>query len=258
MEFSAVVLDLDGTYLNGSKEVSARNLAAVIECHRRGMGIVFATARPPRAVKWFLPEELLGIGSFVYYNGAQVVCTLSRAEWHESIPVALTADILDYCAANYSGGHLSMEVRDEWYSLKELDYSAVMNARANPVVKPIEELKEYEATKILLTNIEDPQALIPLFGRQVNILVTDNGTVVQIMPKQASKEGAVSELCRRRGIDMKSVIVFGDDHNDIGLFQTCGYSVAMGNAIKELKELADETTAANDEDGVARVLERFF
>ncbi|MEK4512045.1 hypothetical protein EJP82_17985 [Paenibacillus anaericanus] len=55
---------------------------------------------------------------------------------------------------------------------------------------------------------------------------------------------------------MKDVLCFGDDFNDLGLFQSCGYSIAMGNAIKELKEIASETTETNDKDGVAIILER--
>ncbi|MNT94492.1 putative phosphatase [compost metagenome] len=52
------------------------------------------------------------------------------------------------------------------------------------------------------------------------------------------------------------MIIFIDDHNDLGLFKTTGYSIAMGNAINELKEIADEVTEGNDQDGVAIILER--
>jgi hydroxymethylpyrimidine pyrophosphatase-like HAD family hydrolase len=76
------------------------------------------------------------------------------------------------------------------------------------------------------------------------------------MSLEASKENAVRHLTESRGIDIKDVLCFGDDFNDLGLFQTCGYSVAMGNAINELKEIASEITDTNDNDGVAMILER--
>ncbi|WP_281248949.1 HAD family hydrolase [Bacillus alkalicellulosilyticus] len=53
-------------------------------------------------------------------------------------------------------------------------------------------------------------------------------------------------------------VVFGDDFNDIGMFQLCGYPVAMGNAIEELKYIAKEVTDTNDNDGVAITLEALF
>lgn len=76
------------------------------------------------------------------------------------------------------------------------------------------------------------------------------------MSKHASKEAAVARLCKEAGIDLRNVIAFGDDYNDLGLLQLCGYSVAMGNAVEELKRQADFVTETNDGDGVAIVLEQ--
>ncbi|WP_083413001.1 HAD family hydrolase [Bacillus massilinigeriensis] len=53
-------------------------------------------------------------------------------------------------------------------------------------------------------------------------------------------------------------MVFGDDYNDLGLFDMCGYPIAMGNAVEELKNKAMITTETNDEDGVAVVLENYL
>lgn len=256
MKISAIVLDLDGTFLNSKKQVSERNLAAVLSCYSQGMKIMIATARPPRAVKEFLPEQLLEVCSFVYYNGAQVICRQSNTEINESIPSVLTAKIINYCLLHNPEIELTMEVRDEWFSLRELDYYTTMNVKNNPVVKSLQEILKYDATKILLSGFDQSKPLIELFGQKVNILVTDNNQLVQIMPLQASKELAITRLCNIYNVKIDSVIVFGDDHNDIGLFQTFGYSVAMGNAITELKQIANEITASNDHDGVAIILER--
>lgn len=257
MKWSAVVLDLDGTFLNASKQVSERNLAAVLACFHSGMRIIIATARPPRAVRWFLPEQLQSIASFVYYNGAHVVCRHAVIEWHEAIPAPLSAEIIDCCLTLNPALELSMEVRDEWFSLREVDYSVAMSAKENPAVKSLAELKQYDATKLLLTGVIDTKQLQEKFGDQVNLITTDNGQLVQIMPMNASKEQAIAKLCEIHGIDIGAVIAFGDDYNDMGLFQACGYSVAMANAIPELKAFADEVTASNEQDGVALVLERY-
>lgn len=52
-------------------------------------------------------------------------------------------------------------------------------------------------------------------------------------------------------------MVFGDDFNDLGLFQMCGFPVAMENAIMELKHCAAHITASNDDNGVAVAIEKF-
>lgn len=57
-QYSAVILDLDGTLLDSSKRVSQRNRDAILQCHRRGMKIIIATARPPRTVESLLPSDV--------------------------------------------------------------------------------------------------------------------------------------------------------------------------------------------------------
>jgi Cof subfamily protein (haloacid dehalogenase superfamily) len=256
--YSAVVLDLDGTLLNSNKQVSDRNYKSILRCYERGLKIIFATARPPRAVNSFLPQELIQMGSFVYYNGALITCKRSGIHLHEPIYSNISKQVLAYCIHANPDIELGIEVQDEWFSLKDIDYSIVMNVGGNPIVKSIDELATYDATKILMTGRMDIQKLLEKFDSILNILVTDQGSLIQIMSKHASKEIAVSKLIDAYDLKMDEVIAFGDDHNDAGLFRSCGHSVAMGNAINELKEMASEITATHDDDGVAVILERIM
>uniref|UniRef100_UPI0027BA5DED HAD hydrolase family protein n=1 Tax=Corynebacterium bovis TaxID=36808 RepID=UPI0027BA5DED len=61
-----------------------------------------------------------------------------------------------------------------------------------------------------------------------------------------------------RRVEPRHVVAFGDMANDLEMIAWAGHGVAMGNAIPALKDAADEVTASNDDDGVARVLERWF
>ncbi|MDT3427409.1 Cof subfamily protein (haloacid dehalogenase superfamily) [Paenibacillus forsythiae] len=258
MNIAAIVLDLDGTLLNSEKKVTDRNLKAILACHQRGMRIIFATARPPRSVKRMLPAELYDIGSFVFYNGAMVSCGQARIHAHYSISSILSRDLLDYCAECHPDMVIGVEVQDEWFSLRELDDSVIKHARERPVLKTMEELRQYDATKILISGLPDYSFLFERFGSSLNMILTDNGTLLQIMSKEASKEQAVRFLCGEFGISPGEVMVFGDDYNDVGLSEACGYAVAMGNAVAPLKDMATEVTASNEEDGVALVLERYL
>lgn len=258
MMYSAVVLDLDGTLLNSGKKISDRNYKSIITCLNRGMRVIFATARPPRAVKSFLPKELLDVGSFVFYNGALVSSTSLGINIHEPIPSVLSAEVIDHCINDNPINEIGIEVQDEWFSLKEIDHSIVTGVKENPIVKSLEDLKEFDATKILITGDINVEMLRGKFHTNLNIIVTDNGQLIQIMSKRASKELGVAKLLDGFGISNQEVIAFGDDHNDIGLFKTCGWSVAMGNAIKELKDIASNITESNDHDGVAIELERIL
>ena len=73
-----------------------------------------------------------------------------------------------------------------------------------------------------------------------------------------SKAGSLGKACERLGISPEEVMAFGDAQNDMSMLDFAGYGVAMGNACDELKEMADEITATNNEDGIALTLSRHF
>ncbi|WP_339277566.1 HAD family hydrolase [Paenibacillus sp. FSL W8-0426] len=254
MKFPLVVLDLDGTLLNSNKEISQRSYNAITECISLGMKFIFATARPPRAVRSFMKEELLRLSSFIYYNGAYIECEHTGINDHVPIESETTAECLN-CNPDLD---LSLEVKDEWMSLREYDYTTLIKVKDNPIVKPLEDLKRLEASKILFSGNIDMVSFMEKFNTKLNILTTDNGKLTQLSSIRASKENAVAVLCKAMNIPLENVMVFGDDFNDIGLFNSCGWPVAMGNAIEELKLISKEITETNDNDGVAMILEDFI
>jgi Cof subfamily protein (haloacid dehalogenase superfamily) len=86
---------------------------------------------------------------------------------------------------------------------------------------------------------------------------TDNG-LIEVVPRGISKASGVEEVARPRGIAAEDVVAFGDMPNDLPLLSWAGHGVAMGNAHPEVLAVADEVTAPNTDDGVARVLERWW
>ncbi|SEO93494.1 HAD family hydrolase [Paenibacillus sp. OV219] len=260
MKISALVLDLDGTLLDSQKQVSERSKQAVLACHRRGLSIIYATTRPPRAVRELLPEELYAVGSFIYYNGAFIRSPLDGEEYHFPIEKELFGAFLDHCLDIAPNVEFSIEVKDEWFSLGDVEYAVVARRKSHPIRKAIHELKEHHPTKILLTSIDETAvtALASSFSSRLNIVITDGGKLIQIMSLSASKEAGVQLLCAKLGLNMSDLLVFGDDYNDLGLLQAAGYSVAMGNAPLDVQEAANEVTLTNDEDGVSIVLDRIL
>lgn len=252
------MLDLDGTLLNGSKEVSPRNLEAVLQCVRQGIPVIVATARPPRSVADMLPEPLQQLDAMIYYNGALVISSKHGTRSHYPIEAGLLAEFIDDLTSTDGDPFISVEIEDRWYSIRELDYNKLMHITTGPQTLRLEDIRTLSVSKLLVSNIDELRVrrLTEQFGSRANIVVTDAGQLIQIMGKDVSKESAVARLCAEWGIPLQEVMTFGDDYNDIGLFRTCGYPVAMGNAIDELKRMAYTVTETNDQDGVAAVLER--
>ena len=71
----------------------------------------------------------------------------------------------------------------------------------------------------------------------------------------ASKGNGLHCLMEVLNIPKEAVLVIGDNGNDISMFHTAGFSVAVGNALPEVQAEADFVCGTNDEDGPARFLE---
>jgi hydroxymethylpyrimidine pyrophosphatase-like HAD family hydrolase len=80
--------------------------------------------------------------------------------------------------------------------------------------------------------------------------------LVEISASGVTKASGVAWVAARLGVDAEDVVVFGDMPNDIPMLAWAGRAVAVANAHPTVKEVADEVTATNDDDGVAVWLER--
>jgi Cof subfamily protein (haloacid dehalogenase superfamily) len=258
MKYKVLVIDLDGTLLNSDRRVSEKICKALIDANNLGIKIIVATARPPRAVQWLLPQELQAICSYIYYNGAMIQCDKSGYYDHTPINTGLSAQVIDYCLQQDPDAVISVEIEDRWISSTHFDDSVVQAVRGKPEIMTWEEIKKLSPSKIIISGIKNIEPLIKIFDSRLKILLTDRGELIQISNLEATKEAAVMKLCKVYKIDRNEVVAFGDDTNDLGLFQWCGWTVAMDNAIQELKEIASEVTKSNDDDGVAVVIERLI
>lgn len=67
----------------------------------------------------------------------------------------------------------------------------------------------------------------------------------------------MAQLTQYLGLQPADVIAFGDEHNDLDMFDFSGTSVAVANGQDVVKDQADYVTASNDEDGVVQALKHF-
>jgi hypothetical protein len=81
---------------------------------------------------------------------------------------------------------------------------------------------------------------------------------VTVTNAKATKLHSVVKIAELLGIKTSEIIGIGDHYNDFALLEACGLKVAMGNAIPELKAIADFIAPTVEEDGVATVIEKFI
>ncbi|HJC51183.1 MAG TPA: HAD family hydrolase [Candidatus Anaerostipes avistercoris] len=78
-----------------------------------------------------------------------------------------------------------------------------------------------------------------------------------LMFQPDNKRGGILKMMERLQGDIKDVVVFGDDYNDLDMFCPEWYSIAMGNGCQELKDAADYVTDTNLNDGIQKACRHF-
>ena len=127
----------------------------------------------------------------------------------------------------------------------------------------VEDLLSAPAVKLLIRkagarSADMAAALAKHVGLEGDITYSTNNGLIEIVPLGISKATGVEELARPLGITADDVVAFGDMPNDVPMLGWAGLGVAMGNAHPDAVAAADEVTTTNADDGVARVLERWW
>jgi hydroxymethylpyrimidine pyrophosphatase-like HAD family hydrolase len=77
----------------------------------------------------------------------------------------------------------------------------------------------------------------------------------EIAPAGATKWAGVLRLAQQWGIEPREICAVGDDVNDVPMVEGAGLGVAMGNAVDELKAVADRIAPRHDDDGLVHVVD---
>ena len=127
----------------------------------------------------------------------------------------------------------------------------------------IEDLLSAPAVKLLIRKAggrssEMAAVLQKHIGVEGDITYSTENGLVEVVPLGISKATGIEEIARPLGIADDDVVAFGDMPNDVPMLVRAGHGVAMGNAHPDVLAAADEITSPNTDDGVARVLERWW
>lgn len=104
-------------------------------------------------------------------------------------------------------------------------------------------------------NLEDH---VPVAFREAYTVIRSEADSLEVLNKLASKGQSLKELAHILEIPRDRVMAIGDSGNDIDMVEYAGLGVAMGNAVSEVKDVADVITDTNDEHGVAVAIDRYF
>ena len=261
--YKAVFLDLDGTLLDNEKNISEENKKAIKYAQSKGAYVCVCTGRQFEMGKKF--KELAGADRFfIYSNGAGIYDCDNNEVLFSSI---LSSNICTKIS--------ELTIPENMFIRIDTIYGRYIN---NEIYKVNTEIvlnndemntiySNNEVLEISIGSLEEDsikrysEKLLNLYGDIIKIvnkyILNLNGYklyMINIINKSASKGNAITGLCKYLKIDTKDVIAIGDDMNDISMIEVAGLGIAMGNAEKEFKKIANEITKTNLQNGVAEVL----
>ena len=251
VSMKAIIVDLDRTLLRTDKTISDYTLQVLQKCHEKGLLLMVATARPERAITMYHAQ--VQFDGMTVMNGADVVFPGKASENRQGneIPRKSAEEILQ-SLCELPDMILSMECGNEVYANIEIpEWNAIVFTEFPklPTDGPI--------YKILVSREnENIGPLVETMLTEDTYCTVANDNLVQIMNKQATKWNGIQMMLKSCGISPENAVYFGDDNDDIEPLKKCGTGVAVANAIDAVKEAADEVAESNDEDGVAKWIER--
>jgi len=264
-----IATDVDGTLLDEAEEITPRTRAAVLAAIDAGTQFVLATGRPPR---WIRPVvEALGFAPMaVCANGAVVYdAATDRILSARTLSVDLLAELAEVATRVIPGAGLAVErvgrSAHDAATPQFLSSPGYEHAWLNPdnTEVSLADVLSAPAVKLLIRKAgarssDMADALAPHIGIEGDLTYSTNNGLIEVVPLGVSKATGIEEVARPLGITADDVVAFGDMPNDIPMLSWAGLGVAMGNAHPEAKAAANEVTTSNADDGLARVLERWW
>jgi len=264
-----IATDVDGTLLNREDRITERTRQAILAAVAGGTQFVLATGRPPRWISpvvdelGFAPMAVCAYGAVIYDADTDRVISA------RTLSVDLLAELAEISLRTVPGAGLAAErvgkSAHDSATPQFVSAPGYEHAWLNPDNTEVsfEDVLSAPAVKLLVRKPGVPSSqLAAMLAKHVGVLgditySTDDG-LVEISAIGISKAIGLQEITRPLEISAQDTVAFGDMPNDVPMLLWAGHGVAMGNAHPEAIEAANEVAESNNDDGLARVLERWW
>lgn len=266
MKKHLICLDLDGTLLNDDKKIPPYTFRVLKALQAQGHALMITTGRPYRASKLYYDQLELDTpivnfnGAFIHHPGNSDFPT-----YHERLDEGIATSIIE-TLKKMDIQNMIAEVGDQVYIDRPDNRLFDGFSMGNPNIKvgDLETLLHEDPTSLL---VEAEEYMIPRVKQVLTRFYAENiehrrwgapFPVIEIVKRGISKAVGIDIVRKHLGIERNEIIAFGDEDNDLEMIKYAKHGIAMGNAIYELKYIANETTLSNNEEGIGIYLNDFF
>ncbi|HLX56328.1 MAG TPA: Cof-type HAD-IIB family hydrolase [Ktedonobacteraceae bacterium] len=267
-----LVIDIDGTLLDPDGKITAPTLAAVQAAQRAGIIVTLATARRYSNTMQIATQLGLEI-PLILYDGAMIVQHPQRVILHrQTLRSRIAQQAVEILVRHNVQPvvHPDTGLNEEiWTGPEDFDnllLNVYLTAFREQVRRmPYERLCQGQSDPlrvVAFASEESINALMPeIAGLDCSWTSIKRGNYgsaeLVVMSEGCSKASGVAALAKHYSLALREIMAIGDNNNDILMLQSVGLGVAMGQAPQAVKAAARAITASNQEDGVARAIERY-
>lgn len=242
-KYKALMIDVDGTLIPNKKDgTPSQTVIKAITKASKKLHVGLATSRPSFMLDYIL-DQLPLTGPSIINSGSQILDTSTRKiVWEQPLLPADVEAVKQYVLKNNLKAFVNSIDQDfaldETYtSAKTLQIFMVAPENVDTIISDLSHIPTLALHKV------------PSFTHdKVSLLITHVA---------ATKQHGIFEVAKILDIETHDIIAIGDGYNDFPLLMACGLKVAMGNAVEDLKAIADYVAPPVDEDGVVDVINRF-
>jgi Cof subfamily protein (haloacid dehalogenase superfamily) len=274
MAVRLIALDIDGTLLDSRWELPAANRSAIAEASRRGIEVALVTGR---RYDFAMPiaRQLDSPLTMIVSNGAIIRNNQGETLLKHLLPRETAARVLQLgqpwrgnAAVIFDRRHENQIMVEsfEWDDPNRQAYYARYRESFG-LHKPLEGCLTEDPIQVMFAGrlglMQEAEAALrndpdaTRFGIALTTYESRNFAMIDVLHPHCSKGSSLAEWAILRGFAPEEVMAIGDNHNDLEMLSYAGIPVVMGNCVPELKEFGWHQTTSNDEDGVARAIERF-
>lgn len=266
--FQAIALDMDGTLLTWDHRISSATRAALDQARTRGIKVLLVTGRHFMTARPFHHELALDT-PIICSNGAYLYDPeQDRILDGDPLAIAPLDQLLGQIEAQAMGAlfHLSEGIGFlgcEEHVTRIRHWSARQPEHLKVSLLPADDPASWLAQPIWKLELfnQDPARLHAFMSDVVDAMPFTRDWAapyaVELVQPGCSKGNRLAQWAESEGIAMENVVAFGDNNNDLSMFEQVGLAVAMGNAASQIQTAADRVTADHNEDGIALALQRW-
>ena len=260
-------IDVDGTLLDSSHRLRTEVKDAVCRLAASGVEVALATARSPQAVREivrqfdFSPWLICFSGAWIAELDAE-----SLEPKHVCLDQRIPASAADFIVATAlnNGVEPNVFTPKDWRvrTMTEVIREETRIVDLEPSVTADLLAGNEEPSKIMLiSSLERAAETLPRIAESIQRLSTatfSKANYLEVLPAGVNKAKALATLTKSLGMELTEVGAIGDAPNDLEMLREVGLPIAMGNAVPEVKAVANWVVVTNDEAGVAEAVQRLL